>query len=65
MFVNGKEWTFLEPIPLLELLKKVGFDIDRPLAVERNGAIIKKADFQNTMIQPDDRLEVVCFVGGG
>lgn len=65
MIVNGKEWSFTEPMPLLALLTEVGFDTNRPLAVERNGEIVKKTVFEQTMIQPDDRLEVVCFVGGG
>ncbi len=65
MIVNGKEWTFSDPVPLFELLEKVGFDTDKPLAVECNGIIIKKTNFTDTVIQPHDRLEVVCFVGGG
>lgn len=35
------------------------------IAVEKNGEIVPKAQYQTTVLQPDDVLEIVCFVGGG
>ena len=35
------------------------------IAVERNGEIIPKAQYGNTVLQDEDCIEVVSFVGGG
>jgi len=35
------------------------------VAVERNLAIARKADWPSTRVEPGDRLEIVWFVGGG
>ena len=38
---------------------------DDRVAVERNREIAARSTWDATLIQPDDRLEVVHFVGGG
>lgn len=41
-------------------------DYDRDLiAVERNGSIIKRNDYDKTVLQDGDTVEIVQFVGGG
>ena len=35
------------------------------IAVERNGDIVPKAQYGETVLQDGDSLEVVSFVGGG
>ena len=35
------------------------------VAVERNGEIVRRAEWAATAIQSGDRLEIVHFVGGG
>lgn len=41
-------------------------DYDRGLiAVERNGSIIKRNDYDKTVLQDGDTVEIVQFVGGG
>ena len=35
------------------------------IAVERNGDIVPKARYKDTVLQDGDSLEVVSFVGGG
>ena len=41
-------------------------EIDPDLVVvERNGEILQRAAFDVVEIEPDDRLEIVHFVGGG
>ena len=41
-------------------------DYDRDLiAVERNGSIIKRNDYDKTVLQDGDTGEIVQFVGGG
>ncbi len=35
------------------------------IAVERNGAIVPKSKYSEVIIQDEDVIEVVSFVGGG
>lgn len=35
------------------------------IAVEKNGEIVPKAQYQSTVLQAGDVLEIVSFVGGG
>lgn len=37
----------------------------RRIAVERNGGIVPKAQYGETILQDGDSLEIVSFVGGG
>lgn len=46
---------------LVELLELT----DGPVAVERNGEVVPRAEHTSVMLAEDDMLEVVHFVGGG
>ena len=35
------------------------------VAVEYSGEILQRAQYQSVILQPDDVLEIVSFVGGG
>ena len=62
--VNGQS-TALEPGTSVEtLLQSRGLDPAR-VAVERNGAIVHRADFTQTLLADGDKIEIVHFVGGG
>ena len=37
----------------------------RRVAVERNGEIVPRAQYEDTILKDGDTLEVVSFVGGG
>ena len=64
MYINGQPITIPKKISLNEFLEKAGYDIKR-VAVEKNGNIIPKKSFAIEMLFDDDKLEIVCFVGGG
>lgn len=64
MLINGEEKTLAAPTTLNELLTQLGYRVAL-VAVERNGAIVKQADFGTTTITDADKLEIVSFVGGG
>jgi thiamine biosynthesis protein ThiS len=49
---------------VLDLLAGLGRD-PRTVAVERNGRIVRRADYGGTRLEAGDRLEVVHFVQGG
>ncbi len=64
MQVNGQPEETREGITLAEYLREKGYREDR-IAVERNGALVPKAKYGETRLQPEDVLEIVSFVGGG
>lgn len=61
--LNGKEKDYKD-ITIAEMLENEGLGNVR-VAVELNGKIIRKNDFQNVIVKDMDKVEVVSFVGGG
>jgi len=47
-----------------EYLATTNYDLKR-IAVERNGDIVFKSQYDVTILKDGDRLEIVSFVGGG
>ncbi|GAA0178370.1 sulfur carrier protein ThiS [Clostridium sediminicola] len=64
MKVNGSIITLGESKSLYDFLKDQNYDITR-IAVERNGEIVPKLMYKSIMLNYDDTIEVVTFVGGG
>lgn len=62
--VNGELINGYDGKTLSEFLSNEGYEITR-IAVELNGAIARKKDYQNISLKESDTLEVVSFVGGG
>ena len=61
--INGK-YEEINNVNLLDYLIKNKYRVDR-VVVDLNGDIVKKADFSKINIQNTDKIEIVCFVGGG
>jgi sulfur carrier protein len=53
-----------QPSTLEQVLSHLGVQFDR-IAVEHNGLIVARTAWAQTDVTPDDRLEIVHFVGGG
>lgn len=49
---------------LSEYLDENGYDMKR-VAVELNGDIVPKAQYDSTVLNDGDSVEIVSFVGGG
>jgi len=64
MLVNGVETTLEKECVLLDFLIRENYQTGR-VAVEKNGKIVPKAQFENETLTNADRLEIVAFVGGG
>ncbi|MCI5730971.1 MAG: sulfur carrier protein ThiS [Eubacterium sp.] len=62
--LNGDSISGCEGITVEELVNRQNFNKSR-IAVEINGTIIPKKDYETTQIQENDVVEVVSFVGGG
>ncbi len=61
--INGK-YEEINDVNLLDYLIKNKYRADR-VVVDLNGDIVKKADFEKINIKNTDKIEIVCFVGGG
>lgn len=65
--LNGVETSVpeLQESPTIAtLVQTLGFRADR-VALERNAAIVPRADWSATPVLNGDRIELVHFVGGG
>ena len=61
--VNGMEMDIAGKT-VAEHLSKTNYDPKR-IPVERNGDIIFKSQYDSTVLEDGDSIEVVSFVGGG
>jgi len=62
--VNGDVWEESEGATVSELIQGLG--IQHPaIAVERNGQLVPRSDWEAVRLAEGDRLEVVSLVGGG
>jgi len=63
VLINGGR-TAADGKNLLEYLISSGYDTKR-VAVELNGDILPKTDYDKTVLSDGDKVEIVSFVGGG
>ena len=64
MLPNALNDKALAGINLLEYLKDAGYQLEK-IVVERNLEIIPRDQLENVVIQENDSIEVLSFVGGG
>lgn len=62
--LNGNIVSDQEGITLEELIRRQNFVKSR-IAIEINGRIISKREYETTQVRDGDVIEVVSFVGGG
>ncbi len=64
--INGKEENIEESVNTLEkLIKSMNDKIPKLFAIEKNGKIIYKENYQTESINNNDEIEIVMFCGGG
>ena len=64
MRVNGNLVELKESRTLYDYLLSQDYDL-AVIAVERNGEIVPKTTYKEVLLQDEDTIEVVRFVGGG
>ena len=64
LWVNGTEADVPEGMTVRGLVERLGL-VGGPVAVERNRAVVPRAQHASTPLSDGDRLEIVHFVGGG
>ena len=61
--LNGKPRQLAEPVTVGGLIAQLELPVEH-VAVELNGELVDRADFERPLADRD-RIEVVRFVGGG
>ncbi|HET9528381.1 MAG TPA: sulfur carrier protein ThiS [Pyrinomonadaceae bacterium] len=64
VYINGESTELSGPISLAELITHLDHPAAR-IAVELNRTVVRRGEWSTTMLQDDDRIEIVHFVGGG
>lgn len=62
--LNGDPFDVAGPLTVSELLTQLEID-PRRVAVEHNLVVLKRAAFDQTIVNAGDQIEIVNFVGGG
>ena len=62
--VNGNEISNADDLSLSDFLLREGYKISF-VAVECNGSIVPKTQYEEKILTDGDVIEVVSFVGGG
>ena len=62
--LNGSPYEIKYGINLNELLNKLKIQKNK-VAIEVNGEIIEKNKYTNLILNKNDRVEIVHFIGGG
>lgn len=64
MKVNGKEFALNNTCTLQQLLDSENYSKNQ-IAVELNYKIVNKNEYDTLVLNEDDVIEIVSFVGGG
>ena len=62
--LNGEPFDISGPVTISALLAQLNID-PRIVAVEHNVVVVKKQQYDATMVREGDEIEIVRFVGGG
>jgi len=64
IIVNGKDREVADGATVEVFIEALGLP-KSAVAVELNREIVKKFDYEKTVLREGDKLEIVHFVGGG
>jgi thiamine biosynthesis protein ThiS len=62
--LNGEPFEIAGPVTISTLLAELKID-PRIVAVEHNIVVVKRQQYDSTMVGDGDEIEIVRFVGGG
>lgn len=64
IYLNGVEKELSAGVNVGQLVGQLNLTPPR-VAVELNRDILPRAEYEKTILQPGDQVEIVTFVGGG
>ena len=63
--VNGQETNLTDGLTVSQLLVEQKVKMADMVSVELNGQILRRTEFENTILKEDDKVEFLYFMGGG
>jgi thiamine biosynthesis protein ThiS len=64
VYVNGETREVQGNPSLAELITELDLPVAR-IAVEVNGEVVRRGEWGSRILQDEDKIEIVHFVGGG
>ena len=63
--LNGEETDLRDALTVTELLVDQNVKMPDMVSIEINGEIVKRSDFEGTVLADGDKMEFLYFMGGG
>ncbi len=64
VYINGESRELSGEVSLAALIEQLDLPAVR-IAVELNRDVVRRSDWDSTVLRDEDRVEIVHFVGGG
>ena len=65
LVVNGKKTNITDGLTVSQLLVRENVKMPNMVSVEINGQILKRTEFEETILKDNDKVEFLYFMGGG
>jgi sulfur carrier protein len=65
LLVNGKETNITDGLTVSKLLVWENVKMPNMVSVELNGQILRRSEFEETLLKDNDKVEFLYFMGGG
>lgn len=65
LIVNGEETNLSEELTVSQLLVEQKVKMPDMVSVELNGQILRRPEFESTVLKEGDKVEFLYFMGGG
>lgn len=65
LIVNGRETNLDKVVTVSQLLVEENVKMPDMVSVELNGQILRRNEFEKTVLKDDDKVEFLYFMGGG
>jgi len=65
LIVNGEQVNCGDGLTVSELLVEQKVKMPDMVSVELNGQILRRTEFERTVLKDDDKVEFLYFMGGG
>lgn len=65
ILVNGKTQEVELPITLIDLIKNNKVEQPEMVSIQVNGEFVNRDDFSSTLINANDEVDFLYFMGGG
>jgi len=64
IYINGELTSVENELTAKNLIKRLGYENAR-IALEVNNKVVPRSSFENRLIAPNDKIEIITAVGGG